>query len=164
MVWWISLCRNQTGKLSIFVLSSTAFVVRYNFWEKRRKVLTSKCSAFSISSIFAFTTGNWLEDKAIKKWVNKWIKNDKKRVLSYLLPPSTHHTPPPPDFSPTKCERKGSEVNKRHAANLHKLARVPCCMTWRYKIWILNRLRLPTLLNNIISQQQKLQHLQQIRN
>ena len=75
----------------------------------------------------------------------------KKYILfiSYL-PPST--PPPSPlsllNFSPTKCERNGKRNEQARWGNLHKLARVPCCMTWRSKIWILFCLRLPMLLNN----------------
>ena len=81
-----------------------------------------------------------------------WVLNIVNRNILFIscLPPST----PPPlplsllNFSRTKCERNGKRNEQARWGNLHKLARVPCCMTWRSKIWILFCLRLPTLLNN----------------
>ena len=76
----------------------------------------------------------------------------KKIYLIFLLPPSFHPPPPSPlsllNFSRTDCERNGKRNEQARWGNLHKLARVPCCMTWRSKIWILFCLRLPMLLNN----------------
>ena len=66
------------------------------------------------------------------------IKNSSYLSLPFFHPPFPPLPPPllpgsppslSPDFSRTKCERKGSIITKRHAADLHKLASVPCCMT-----------------------------------
>ena len=56
----------MTGKVRIFVLSSTTFVVGHNFWkkEKKKKSLTSKCSGFFFHLLVMFTLPN--EEKRIK--------------------------------------------------------------------------------------------------